>query len=582
MNWDELIDHTKTIGLTNQVDSKLQFNLLELVKKFIIRKKLILFGGMSIDYALRLKGEQIYKDYDINDYDVYSSKYITDAEELIGELSLLGYKNVSAIRAMHAQTIRVRCDHIYILDLGYVPDAVLKKIPILKYDGISFVDPIFQYMDMHLSLSFPYGDIPMENITHRWAKDIKRYNILYKKYPPSLYLTNSVQLITDKMIAPQNYNVKTGGGIKANIKKTIEKATAKATAKATEKATAKAMAKATTKATAKAMAKATAKATAKLKRLKNNIAIRPNYITLDRNLSELPPFLVTNKKDARLAISGFGAFAIIKRTLEVISNMVNIDLKTNIPTLDILFTEHNIKIDMPDLGNNNIHFVTYKYFDTINQLKNIDGAERYRQYLDINAEYIKVNNIIIASTEYRLLSASFIHLKALYNIEKSIYVVSIQYLLLFFLYQFHITNYAIYIEYYIHALDMIKSAEEIFSQLLKNAEKLSEDKDKIKLKILQIFNNTVFAPVISSFGDLNMPLRYIFQEAKIINDLNDSEHIPKELEIKNIDLKKIAENTPKGIYINKKTQNLDFLKSSIYNRDGGKCDRIEKNDAIFD
>ena len=169
---------------------------------------------------------------------MYSSKYITDAEELIGELSLLGYKNVSAIKAMHVQTIRVRYDHIYILDLGYVPESVLNKIPILKYDGILFVDPIFQYMDMHLSLSFPYGDIPMENITHRWAKDIKRYNILYKKYPPSLYLKNPIKLINDKIIAPQNYNAKTGGGIKANIKKTTKKAT-----------------------------------TAKLK---NNIAIRPN------------------------------------------------------------------------------------------------------------------------------------------------------------------------------------------------------------------------------------------------------------------------------------------------------------------
>ena len=124
---------------------------------------------------------------------------------------------------------------------------------------------------------------------------------------------------------------------------------------------------------------------------------------------------------------------------------------------------------------------------------------------------------------------------------------------------------------------MIKSAEEIFSRLLINAANT-----EIKLKILQIFNDSVFATVISSFGDLNMPLRYIFQEAKIINDLNDSDNIPKEIELTNINLKKIAENTPKGIYTTKKTQNLDFLKSSIYNRDGGKCDRIEKNDAIFD
>jgi len=568
MNWDELIDHTKMIGLSNQVDSKLQFNLLELVKKFIIRKKLILFGGMSIDYALRLKGEKIYKDYDINDYDVYSSRYITDAEELIGELSLLGYKNVSAIKAMHVQTIRVRYDHIYILDLGYVPESVLNKIPILKYDGILFVDPIFQYMDMHLSLSFPYGDIPMENITHRWAKDIKRYNILYKKYPPSLYLNKPVQLITDKMIEPQNYNVKTGGRANASAASAF-KIKAKKTIKLHTKKKAKRM---------------TAKLNL-LKSIKNNIAIRPNYITLDRNLLEFPPFLVADKKDAILAISGFGAFAIIKRTLDVLAKLTNIDLKTNIPTLDLLFTDNNIKLDMPDLGDNNIHFVTHKYFDTINQLKNIEGAERYRQYLDINAEYIKINNIIIASTEYRLLSASFINLKELYNIEKSVYIVSIQYLLLFFLYQFHRTNYAVYIEYYIHTLDIIKAAEEIFSQLLVNAATAAsaDTNHDLKLTIMKIFNNTVFATVISSFGDLNMPLHYIFQEARLINNLGDGANIPKELELKNIDLTKIAESSSKSIWAaNKKTQDLDFLKTSIYNRDGGKCERIEKSDAIFD
>ena len=243
MSWSDLSDKYKYIGQTHNIDSTAIHNLLEVVKKFIIRKELILYGGIAIDYALRLKGEKLYSDYNISDYDVYSSSHIKDAEEMVNELSRLGYKNISAIKAIHVQTMRVRWDHIAILDIGYVPKSVLNRIPILKYNGMPFVDPIFQYMDMHYSLCLPFSGAPMENITHRWDKDITRYNLMLKHYPPKLYLTHKVQLRNHKMKAPI-----------ANIghKKLASGKTQSA----------------------------------------KKIQIRPNYTTLELDLSKLPPLIV--------------------------------------------------------------------------------------------------------------------------------------------------------------------------------------------------------------------------------------------------------------------------------------------------
>ena len=45
---------------------------LEHVRKFIIAEKLVIYGGQAIDYALRIKGEKIYSDHELPDFDVFS------------------------------------------------------------------------------------------------------------------------------------------------------------------------------------------------------------------------------------------------------------------------------------------------------------------------------------------------------------------------------------------------------------------------------------------------------------------------------------------------------------------------------
>jgi hypothetical protein len=574
MSWSELSEKYKYIGQQNDINYTTQINLLDLVQKFIIRKELVLYGGIAIDYALRLKGQKIYNDDDISDYDVYSSDHISDSEEFINELSLLGYRDISAIKALHVQTMRIRWNHIYILDIGYIPKSVLTKIPILKYNRMSFVDPIFQYMDMHYSLCLPFSGAPMENITHRWEKDIKRFNILIKQYPPLSYILFS------KKKGGKNNKIK-ATSISKKMKATAISKKMKATA-ISNKMKATVISK-NNKMKAIAISK------------NNKIVVRPSYILLEINLEKLPNLIVKKRGDSDFAIAGFGAYAIIRKNLDTIANMLNINLKTTIPKLDIFITEDNIlQVEVPDIGDNKLHFVTYKYMEIVNKYTDIKGAKRYRQYLDIHFEHIDFDNISILSTDNKLLSAVFLNLNTIDpNILpkkqpeglENIYVVSIQYLLLFFLYQFHITNYSIFIEYYSHTLNMIKASEMMFQDMLDNVDKkgthLSESK-KTELKefVIKIFNNTIFAPIISTFGNSNISTSYIFQEAKKIIELDDIDNIPDILGLKNINFDEIK-NLPKNIYPNKKAQTTDFYKNPVFNRDGGQVEHLEKK-SFFD
>ena len=88
-------------------------NGFELVKEFIKSNKRILYGGQALDYALRLKGSQIYNsEYKLPDYDFYSPDHIKDAYKLALELYKNKYKNIAIIRAIHITSVNVRINMI--------------------------------------------------------------------------------------------------------------------------------------------------------------------------------------------------------------------------------------------------------------------------------------------------------------------------------------------------------------------------------------------------------------------------------------------------------------------------------------
>ena len=176
-------DDIKTIADIRNIDINMIKRALEIVKEFIISRKLIVYGGQSIDYALRLKGSQIYNDSQIPDLDFLSTRNVDDAYDLTDILIKKGFKNVQAVKAIHFQTMRVRVDFIWVADISYVPDKVFKILPTIKYNGMNVLHPDYQRSDMHLAFCFPYANAPREDIFNRFKKDVKRFNMLQQYYP---------------------------------------------------------------------------------------------------------------------------------------------------------------------------------------------------------------------------------------------------------------------------------------------------------------------------------------------------------------------------------------------------------------
>jgi hypothetical protein len=171
---------------------------LGLVKKYVIANKLIIVGGMAIDLALRLKGDKLYEDGVLPDYDFYSPNYHVDAYKIAETLNGSGLKNISVINANHTSTMRVRVNYTVVADVTYMPQVIFEKLPTLLYRDVRIIHPHYQLIDQHRALSFPYENPPWEVITHRWKKDATRYDILYGYYPLIMHSIDETQIIKQK------------------------------------------------------------------------------------------------------------------------------------------------------------------------------------------------------------------------------------------------------------------------------------------------------------------------------------------------------------------------------------------------
>lgn len=162
------------------IDSEVFEAIWVIVEKLIKKKKLIIYGGLAIDYALRLKGDKIYDDNALPDFDVYSDTNINIAYDLYDKLDKLGYVNITVIRSMVPTTIKVRLDFHSILDLSYHES---KNLPTLVYKGFQIIHPDYQRIDIHKALGYPYKGYPDHNFVYRFEKDTFRLGKLDEHYP---------------------------------------------------------------------------------------------------------------------------------------------------------------------------------------------------------------------------------------------------------------------------------------------------------------------------------------------------------------------------------------------------------------
>ncbi|AMP44326.1 hypothetical protein PRJ_Dakar_00374 [Faustovirus] len=159
---------------------------IDIIKKFIVNRGLIVYGGTAIDYALRAHGDKIYPDdlLLVPDLDFYSPDNVNDAYDLATQLYAAGYTEARVINAKHTGTMKVDIgDNHFLADISYLPKVLYDVIPTLEYEHMRIVHPNFQALDQHHDLSSPFSSAPTEEVFNRWSKDLKRFNILSKYFP---------------------------------------------------------------------------------------------------------------------------------------------------------------------------------------------------------------------------------------------------------------------------------------------------------------------------------------------------------------------------------------------------------------
>ena len=153
--------------------------MISIVQDFLIRKKLVCYGGTAINNILPKNAQFYDKETEIPDYDFYSSNALQDAKELSDIFFKHGYADGEAKSGVHFGTYKVFVNFIPMADITLLPQKLFSLLQkeAVTIAGIKYAPANFLRMNMFLELSRPAGDIS------RWEKVLKRLTLLNTHYP---------------------------------------------------------------------------------------------------------------------------------------------------------------------------------------------------------------------------------------------------------------------------------------------------------------------------------------------------------------------------------------------------------------
>jgi hypothetical protein len=160
-------------------------HLFDIVGQFIISKKLLLYGGLTINLLLPKK-YKFYRDYTLNDYDCYSKNALKDAFALANKIKSAGYKHIKVRKALHHNTYRIYVEKKQVLDLTEIDKDTFNKLIQLSetenakqryYNDRYILIPIAMVKrNLYYELARP------EQSGWRWEKVYNRYKLFSSIY----------------------------------------------------------------------------------------------------------------------------------------------------------------------------------------------------------------------------------------------------------------------------------------------------------------------------------------------------------------------------------------------------------------
>jgi Poly(A) polymerase catalytic subunit len=153
--------------------------IVSIVEQFLVKKKLICYGGTAINNILPKKDQFYDMTREIPDYDFFSPKSLDDAKELADIFYSKGFSDVEAKSGMHTGTYKVFVNFIGVADITFIEPELFKSLmrETIEKNGILYAPVNFLRMSMYLELSRPDGDVS------RWEKVYSRLMRFNKNYP---------------------------------------------------------------------------------------------------------------------------------------------------------------------------------------------------------------------------------------------------------------------------------------------------------------------------------------------------------------------------------------------------------------
>jgi|UniRef100_A0A6C0DYQ6 hypothetical protein len=175
----EAVDETDILQkqkIANSVDVK---RMIEILENFLIRKKLVCYGGTAINNILPKYAQFYNRDVEVPDYDFFSMNALDDAKELTDIFYKEGYLETEAKSGIHKGTYKVFVNYIPMADITQLNRQIYTSLQkhAISVAGIKYAPPNYLRMSMFLELSRPAGDVT------RWEKVLKRLTLLNKYHP---------------------------------------------------------------------------------------------------------------------------------------------------------------------------------------------------------------------------------------------------------------------------------------------------------------------------------------------------------------------------------------------------------------
>ena len=123
--------------------------IFTLISNYIKKHKKIVYGGIALNEMLKEKkpSDVIYKDYSINDIEIYSSDPIYDIKNMCNMLYEKKFPFIEGKEADHPGTFTIFVNFEKYCDITYVPKVIYNNMHTIEVNGYTLIHPLFVLTD---------------------------------------------------------------------------------------------------------------------------------------------------------------------------------------------------------------------------------------------------------------------------------------------------------------------------------------------------------------------------------------------------------------------------------------------------